>query len=66
MSLRSIAAALALALCLPLCFAQNDPYAKATVANSSASFLDVSACLKLSVGKPAAPTQISPRRPPAA
>jgi poly(beta-D-mannuronate) lyase len=34
--------ALFLALCLPLCLAENDPSAKATVADPSASFLDVS------------------------
>jgi poly(beta-D-mannuronate) lyase len=39
---RSIAALL-LALSLPLCVAQKDPYAKATVTNPSASFLDVAA-----------------------
>jgi poly(beta-D-mannuronate) lyase len=43
MHLRSLAAVLALALWLPLCRAQNDPYAKATVTDPTASFLDVSA-----------------------
>lgn len=43
MHLRSLAAALALSLCLPLCIAQKAPYAKATVTNPSASFLDVAA-----------------------
>jgi len=32
-----------LSLCLPLCLAQNDPYAKASITDPSASFLDVSA-----------------------
>jgi poly(beta-D-mannuronate) lyase len=41
MHLRSLAAALALFLSLPLGVAQNDPYAKATVADPSASFLDI-------------------------
>jgi poly(beta-D-mannuronate) lyase len=42
MHLRSIAAALALSLCLPLCPAQKDPYAKATVTSPDASFFQVS------------------------
>jgi poly(beta-D-mannuronate) lyase len=41
--LRSSIAALALSLCLPLCLAQKDPYAKASITDPSASFLDVSA-----------------------
>src|SRR5580698_2721532 len=43
MRLHPLAAALALSLSLPLCLAQSDPYAKATVTNPTASFLDVPA-----------------------
>ncbi|MGB8029748.1 MAG: alginate lyase family protein [Terracidiphilus sp.] len=43
MLLRSFLPIFALALCVPLCLAEKDPYAKATVTNPSASFLDVSA-----------------------
>ncbi len=43
MYLRPSIAAVALSLCLPLCVAQKDPFAKATVTNPDASFLDVAA-----------------------
>jgi poly(beta-D-mannuronate) lyase len=40
---RSSIALFSIALCLPLCLAQNDPLSKASVTNPSASFIDVSA-----------------------
>ena len=43
MQLRSLPTILYFILCVSLCPAEKDPYAKATVADSSASFLDVSA-----------------------
>jgi len=43
MSLRPFLVLFALALAIPLSFAEKDPYAKATVTNPRASFLDVSA-----------------------
>jgi len=43
MHLHLLAAILALSLSVPLCLARNDPYAKATITDPSASFLDVSA-----------------------
>jgi poly(beta-D-mannuronate) lyase len=43
MPFRSLAVVFVLAVCLPLCLAEKDPSANATIADPSASFLDVSA-----------------------